>query len=116
MSQQPGSVVSDSFRCLSCCCAVGLSDHGAIARLGPDRPHFALVTDNLIPPNTRKTLTMKAFKLADPERTTIVNALTVAARQYDRDAEQALDLALQMTIREPAEALAAQFRQHAVDA
>jgi hypothetical protein len=60
---------------------------------------------------------MKAFKLADPERTTIVNALTVAARQYDRDAEQALELALHgMTIREPAEALAAQFRQHAVDA
>ncbi len=62
-------------------------------------------------------MTTKAFKLADPERTTIVNALTVAARQYERDAEHALELALHaMTIREPAEALAAQFRQHAADA
>jgi hypothetical protein len=59
----------------------------------------------------------KAFKLTDPERTTVVNALTVAARQYEKDAEHALELALHsMTIREPAEALAAQFRQHAVDA
>jgi hypothetical protein len=59
----------------------------------------------------------KAFKLTDPERTTVVNALTVAARQYEKDAEHALELALHsMTMREPAEALAAQFRQHAVDA
>jgi hypothetical protein len=59
----------------------------------------------------------KAFRLTDPERTTIVNALTVAARQYEKDAEHALELALHsMTIREPAEALAAQFQQHAVDA
>jgi rubrerythrin len=62
-------------------------------------------------------MTTKAFRLTDAERTTIVNALTVAARQYERDAEQALELALHgMTIREPAEALAAQLRQHAVDA
>jgi hypothetical protein len=60
---------------------------------------------------------MKAFKLADPERTTVVNALAIAARQYDRDAEQALELAVHgMAMREPAEALAAQFRQHAADA
>jgi rubrerythrin len=62
-------------------------------------------------------MTTKAFRLADAERTTIVNALTVAARQYERDAEQALEMALHaMTIREPAEALAAQLRQHAADA
>jgi hypothetical protein len=62
-------------------------------------------------------MTTKAFRLTDAERTTIVNALTVAARQYERDVEQALELALHgMTIREPAEALAAQLRQHAVDA
>jgi hypothetical protein len=62
-------------------------------------------------------MTTKAFRLTDPERTTIVNALTVAARQYEKDAEHALELALHaMTIREPAEALAAQFRHHATDA
>jgi|HubBroStandDraft_6_1064221.scaffolds.fasta_scaffold751065_2 hypothetical protein len=69
-------------------------------------------------PRTRgRHMTTKAFKLTDPERTTIVNALTVAMRQYEKDAEHALELALHgMTIREPAEALAALFRQHATDA
>jgi hypothetical protein len=42
----------------------------------------------------------------------IVNALTLAARQYEIDAEHASELALHgMTIFEPAEALAGQFRQ-----
>jgi hypothetical protein len=62
-------------------------------------------------------MTTKVFRLTDPERTTIVNALTAAARQYEADAEQALELALHgMTVREPAEALAKQFRQHAAEA
>jgi hypothetical protein len=62
-------------------------------------------------------MTTKAFKLTDPERAIIVNALTVAARQYETDAEHASELALHgMAIRDPAEALAAQFRAHAVDA
>jgi hypothetical protein len=62
-------------------------------------------------------MTTKRMSLTDPERTMIVNALTVAARQYERDAEHASELALHgMTIKEPAEALAAQFRQHATDA
>jgi hypothetical protein len=46
-----------------------------------------------------------------------VNALTVATRQYELDAERASELALHgMTVFEPAEALAKQFRQHAIDA
>jgi len=57
------------------------------------------------------------IKLTEPERTTIVNALTLAARQYEIDAERASELALHgMTIFEPAEALAKQFRQYATDA
>ena len=45
------------------------------------------------------------IKLTEPERTTIVNALTLAARQYEIDAERASELALHgMTIFEPAEA------------
>jgi hypothetical protein len=57
------------------------------------------------------------IKLTEQERTTIVNALTLAARQYEIDAEHASELALHgMTIFEPAEVLAQQFRQHATDA
>jgi hypothetical protein len=58
-----------------------------------------------------------AMKFTDAERTTLVNALTVATRQYEVDAERASELALHgMTVFEPAEALAKQFRQHATDA
>jgi hypothetical protein len=58
-----------------------------------------------------------AMKFTDAERTTLVNALTVATRQYEIDAERASELALHgMTVFEPAEALAKQFRQHATDA
>jgi hypothetical protein len=57
------------------------------------------------------------LKLTEAERATIVNALTLAARQYEIDAERASELALHgMTIFEPAEALAQQFRQHSTDA
>jgi hypothetical protein len=57
------------------------------------------------------------MKFTDAERTTLVNALTVATRQYELDAERASELALHgMTVFEPAEALAKQFRQHAIDA
>jgi hypothetical protein len=56
-------------------------------------------------------------KLTDPERMIIVNALTRAAFQYDKDAEHASEFAQYgTTIKEPAEALALQFRQHATDA
>ena len=56
-------------------------------------------------------------KATESERTTIVNALTVAARQYEIDAEHASELALHgMTFFEPAKALAEQFRQHATEA
>ena len=48
------------------------------------------------------------MKLTEAERTTIVNALTLAGRQYEIDAER--------TVFEPAEALAKQFRQYATDA
>jgi hypothetical protein len=62
-------------------------------------------------------LSKTPIKLTAPERTTIVNALTLAARQYEVDAERAAELALHgMTIFEPAQALAKQFRQHATDA
>jgi hypothetical protein len=58
-----------------------------------------------------------ALKFTDAERTTLVNALTVATRQYEIDAERASELALHgMTVFEPAEALAKQFRQQATDA
>jgi hypothetical protein len=57
------------------------------------------------------------IKLTEQERTTIVNALTLAARQYEIDAEHASELALHgMSIWEPAEALAGLFRQLATDA
>ena len=57
------------------------------------------------------------IKLTDEERTTIVNALTVAARQYEIDAERASELALHgMTIFEPARDLAKQFQELATDA
>jgi hypothetical protein len=57
------------------------------------------------------------IKLTEQERTTIVNALTLAGRQYELDAERASELALHgMSIWEPAEALAGQFRQLAADA
>ena len=57
------------------------------------------------------------IKLTEEERTTIVNALTVAARQYEIDAEHASELALHgMTIFEPARDLAKQFKDLADDA
>jgi hypothetical protein len=57
------------------------------------------------------------IKLTEDERTTIVNALTVAARQYEVDAERAAELALHgMTIFEPGRALAKQFQEMATDA
>ena len=57
------------------------------------------------------------IKLTEQERATIVNALTLAARQYEIDAEHASELALHgMSIWEPAEALAGLFRQLATDA
>ena len=57
------------------------------------------------------------IKLTEAERTTIVNALTVAGRQYELDAERAAELALHgMTVFEPAETLAKQFRDLATDA
>ena len=57
------------------------------------------------------------MKFTDAERTTLVNALTVATRQYELDAERASELALHgMTVFEPAEALAKQFRQNATAA
>jgi hypothetical protein len=56
------------------------------------------------------------IKLTEGERTTIVNALTVAARQYEIDAERASELAMHgMTVFEPAEKLAKQFRELAAD-
>ena len=57
------------------------------------------------------------IKLTEEERTTIVNALTVAARQYEIDAEHTSELALHgMTIFEPARDLAKQFQELATDA
>jgi hypothetical protein len=57
------------------------------------------------------------IKLTEDERTTIVNALTVAARQYEIDAERASELALHgMTVFEPARGLAKQFQDLATDA
>ena len=55
------------------------------------------------------------IKLTEAERTIIVNALTVAARQYEIDAERASELALHgMAIFEPARAN--QFQELAADA
>ena len=57
------------------------------------------------------------IKLTEDERTTIVNALTVAARQYEIDAERASELALHgMTVFESARGLAKQFQDLATDA
>jgi hypothetical protein len=57
------------------------------------------------------------IKLTEQERTTIVNALTVAARQYEIDAERASELALHgMSIFEPARELAKRFQELATDA
>jgi len=57
------------------------------------------------------------IKLTDEERTTIVNTLAVAARQYEIDVERASELALHgMTIFEPARDLAKQFQELATDA
>jgi hypothetical protein len=57
------------------------------------------------------------IRLTEEERTTIVNALTVASRQYEIDAERASELALHgMTIFEPARDLAKQFQELATDA
>ena len=62
-------------------------------------------------------MTNTHWKLTDLERTIIVNALTRAAFQYEKDAERVSELAQYgMTIKEPAEDLAGQFRQHATDA
>ena len=57
------------------------------------------------------------LKLTEEERITIVNALTVAARQYEIDAERASELALHgMTTFEPARDLGKQFQELAADA
>jgi hypothetical protein len=65
----------------------------------------------------RKPMSKTPIKLTEEERTTIVNALTVAARQYQIDAEHAAELELHgMTIFEPARALAKQFQELATDA
>jgi hypothetical protein len=57
------------------------------------------------------------IELTEAERTTIVNALTLAARQYQMDAEHASELALHgMTIFEPAKMLAKQFQDYSTDA
>jgi hypothetical protein len=57
------------------------------------------------------------IKLTEEERTTIVNALTVAARHYEIDAERASELALHgMTVFEPVRGLAKQFQDLATDA
>jgi hypothetical protein len=57
------------------------------------------------------------MRLTEQERTTIVNALTVAARQYEIDAERASELALHgMATFEPARNLAKQFQELATDA
>jgi hypothetical protein len=59
----------------------------------------------------------RPIKLTEQERTTIVNALTVATRQYEIDAERASELALHgMTTFGPARDLAKQFQELAADA
>jgi hypothetical protein len=64
---------------------------------------------------TRKTHEQDAHKVNRAHHH--VNALTLAARQYEIDAVHASELALHgMTIFEPAEALARQLRQYSTDA
>lgn len=59
----------------------------------------------------------KQIKLTDPERITILDALTRAASLYEKDAEHVSQFAMYgTTIKEPADALAGRFRRHAVDA
>ena len=56
-------------------------------------------------------------KLTDAERTTIFNALTTAARQYEKDAATAYELAMHgLAIKASAEALGAQLQQQVTDA
>jgi hypothetical protein len=67
-------------------------------------------------PEEECTMSKTPIKLTEMERTTIVNALTVAARQYEIDAERASELAMHgMMVFEPAEKLAKQFRELATD-
>jgi hypothetical protein len=67
-------------------------------------------------PEEEGTMSKTPIKLTETERTTIVNALTVAARQYEIDAERASELAMHgMNVFEPAEKLAKQFRELAAD-
>jgi hypothetical protein len=67
-------------------------------------------------PKEEGTMSKTPIKLTETERTTIVNALTVAARQYEIDAERASELAMHgMTVFEPAEKLAKQFQELATD-
>jgi hypothetical protein len=55
-------------------------------------------------------------KITDAERTIIVNALTVAICQYNKDAEEVAALALHgRATMAPADALAQQFRQQAAE-
>jgi len=56
-------------------------------------------------------------KLTDAERTIIVNALTTAAQQYEKDAATAGELATHgLATKASAEALAAQLQQQVIDA
>jgi hypothetical protein len=67
-------------------------------------------------PEEESTMSKAPIRLSELERTTIVNALTVAARQYEIDAERASELAIHgMTVFEPAEKLAKQFRELTTD-
>jgi hypothetical protein len=65
----------------------------------------------------RTQMNTTPLKLTEEERITIVNALTVAARQYEIDGESASELALHgMAVFEPARNLAKQFQDLATDA
>ena len=56
-------------------------------------------------------------KLTDVERTIIFNALTTAARQYEKDAAAAYELAMHgLAIKASAEELGAQLQQQVTDA
>jgi hypothetical protein len=67
-------------------------------------------------PEEEGTMSKTPIKLTETERTTIVNALTVAACQYEIDAERASELAMHgMMVFEPAEKLAKQFQELATD-
>jgi hypothetical protein len=56
-------------------------------------------------------------KLTDAERTIIVDALTAAAHQYEKDAATAHELAMQgVATMASAEALGAKFQQRVTDA